>query len=169
MASSVKIPISKLLLNSGQIEGVPKNPRFIKDAEYGHLKKSIQDDPEMLELRELLVYPFNDKYVVLGGNMRLRALKELGYTEADVKLIPKDLPAKKLRAIVQKDNKDYGSNDWDLIANEWDVEELEDWGIEVIKQDFGDIDSFFEDSEEKGSDEKPKQITCPECGHEFEA
>ena len=125
----MKLPINKLLLNSGQIEGVPKNPRFIKDAQYEHLKKSIQDDPEMLELRELLVYPFNDKYVVLGGNMRLRALKELGYTEADVKVIPKDLSAKKLRAIVQKDNKDYGSNDFDLIANEWDIGELTEWGL----------------------------------------
>ena len=168
MASSVKIPISKLLLNSGQIEGVPKNPRFIKDAEYEHLKKSIQDDPEMLELRELLVYPFNDKYVVLGGNMRLRALKELGHTEADVKVIPKDLEAKKLRAIVQKDNKDYGSNDMDILANEWDVAELDEWGVDIIKTNFDDIDSFFEDSE-KGGEEKHKKTTCPECGHEFNA
>lgn len=123
----------------------------------------------MLELRELLVYPFNDKYVVLGGNMRLRALKELGYTEADVKVIPKDLPAKKLRAIVQKDNKDYGTNDMDILANEWDVEELDEWGVDIIKTNFDDIDSFFEDNEGEGGDKKHKQTTCPECGHEFEA
>ena len=104
MASSVKIPISKLLVNNGQIKDVPKNPRLIKDAKFEKLKQSIQDDPEMLELRELLVYPFEDKYVVLGGNMRLRACKELGYTEMECKVIPEDTPAKKLRAIVQKDN-----------------------------------------------------------------
>ena len=163
----MKLPINKLLLNSGQIEGVPKNPRFIKDAEYEHLKKSIQDDPEMLELRELLVYPFNDQYIVLGGNMRLRALKELGYTEADVKVIPKDLPAKKLRAIVQKDNKDYGSNDFDLIANEWDIGELAEWGV--------DIPSFREQEFDSGKEVDVENligegaIECPRCKFEFQA
>lgn len=163
----MKLPISKLLLNSGQIEAVPKNPRFIKDAEYELLKKSLQDDPEMLELRELLVYPFNDKYVVLGGNMRLRALKEIGYTEADVKVIPKDLPAKKLRAIVQKDNKDYGSNDMDLLANEWDIEEITEWGIDLSSFSEQDFDTGKEIDAE-GLLDGEKTISCPRCKFEFE-
>lgn len=127
----MRLPVNKLLLNSGQIEGVPKNPRFIKDAKFEKLKQSIQDDPEMLSLRELLVYPYNDKYVVLGGNMRLRACKELGYKDMECKVIPEDLPAKKLRAIVQKDNIGYGENDTSLLANEWDIEELEYWGVDI--------------------------------------
>lgn len=131
MATSVKIPVSKLLLNNGQIKDVPKNPRLIKDAKFDKLKQSIQDDPEMLSLRELLVYPYNEKYVVLGGNMRLRACKELGYTEIECKVIPEDTPAKKLRAIVQKDNIAYGENSWDDIANEWDAAELEEWGLDT--------------------------------------
>ena len=71
----IQIPIKALELNKGQIEGLPKNPRFIKDARYAALVKSIADSPEMLRIRELMVVPHGDKYVVIGGNMRLRACK----------------------------------------------------------------------------------------------
>ena len=60
-------------------------------------------------------------------------------------------------------------NDIDMLANEWDSEELDDWGVDIIKTDFSDIDSFFENSEEKGGEEKHKKTICPECGHEFDA
>lgn len=66
------IKLSKLIENRGQIEGLPANPRIIKDEKYAKLKKSIEEDPEMLELRELLVYPFNKKYIVIGGNCVLK-------------------------------------------------------------------------------------------------
>lgn len=124
------IKISNLRHNEGQIDGLPKNPRFIRDYRFDKLVKSIQDDPEMLELRELLVIPFNQTFLVIGGNMRLRAMRELGITEAPCKIIPEETPAKKLRAYAQKDNIGYGENDWDAFANEWDREELEDWGVE---------------------------------------
>ncbi len=84
------INTSFLLLNSGQIEGLPKNPRFIRDERFNALKKSIGDAPEMLSLRELIVYPFNGKYVVIGGNMRLRACKDLGYKELPCKILDVD-------------------------------------------------------------------------------
>jgi len=125
---SEKIQISKINLNNGQLEGVPKNPRFIRDGKFELLKKSIEEDPEMIELRELIVVPLDDKYVCIAGNMRLRALRELGYKEAPCKVI--DYDDKKLRAIATKDNMPYGDWDWDLIANEWDTEELEEWGFE---------------------------------------
>ena len=75
------IKTSLLKSNTGQIEGLPKNPRFIKDEKYALLLNSIKEDPEMLELREVIVYPFEDKFVIIGGNMRLRCLQELNYKE----------------------------------------------------------------------------------------
>lgn len=125
-----QIPLSKLHLNTGQIKDVPKNPRFIKDERYEALKKSIKDDPEMLQLRELVAYDNNGELVVILGNMRYRAMKELGYKDAPVKVLPVETDAKKLRAYIQKDNIAFGQNDWDLLGNEWDVEELQDFGLE---------------------------------------
>lgn len=125
-----KIPLSKLHLNTGQIKDVPKNPRFIKDERFAALKKSIEDDPEMLSLRELVAYDNNGELVVILGNMRYRAMKELGYKDAPVKVLPAETDAKKLRAYIQKDNIAFGQNDWDLLGNEWDIEELQDFGLE---------------------------------------
>lgn len=125
-----QIPLSKLHLNTGQIKDVPKNPRFIKDERFAALKKSIEDDPEMLSLRELVAYDNNGEFVVILGNMRYRAMKELGYKDAPVKVLPTETEAKKLRAYIQKDNIAFGQNDWDLLGNEWDVTELEDFGLE---------------------------------------
>lgn len=140
------IPLSKLHLNRGQIKDVPKNPRFIKDERFAALKKSIEDDPEMLNLRELIAYDNNGELVVILGNMRYRAMKELGYKEAPVKVLPTETEAKKLRAYIQKDNIAFGQNDWDLLGNEWDLSELEDFGLEC---------SFLEDekNEETGADD----------------
>lgn len=118
-----KIPLSKLHLNTGQIKDVPKNPRFIKDERFAALKKSIEDDPEMLSLRELVAYDNNGEFVVILGNMRYRAMKELGYKDAPVKVLPAETDAKKLRAYIQKDNIAFGQNDWDLLGNEWDIDE----------------------------------------------
>ena len=124
------IPISKLQCNEGQVEGLPRNPRFIKDERFEKLKKSLQDDPEMLELRELIVYPHGNKFVVIGGNMRLRAAKQLGFKDMPCKVLPVDTPVDKLKAYVIKDNNAFGNDDFDLLANEWDVEFLEECGFE---------------------------------------
>jgi len=127
----VTIPISKLHTNNGQIEGVGKNPRFIRDEAYEKIKKSIIDDPEMLELREIIAYDNNGEYVVILGNQRYRALKELGYKDAIVKILPPDTPKDKIRAFIIKDNTHYGNHDFDALANEWDAELLDDWGLDV--------------------------------------
>lgn len=133
------IKLSDLHLNTGQIKDVPKNPRFIKDERYEALKKSIEDDPEMLQLRELVAYDNNGELVIILGNMRYRAMKELGYKDAPVKVLPPKTDAKKLRAYIQKDNIAFGQNDWDLLGNEWDIEELQDFGLEC---------DFLEDNED---------------------
>ena len=145
------IKLSDLHLNTGQIKDVPKNPRFIKDERYEALKKSIEDDPEMLYLRELVAYDNHGELVVILGNMRYRAMKKLGYKDAPVKVLPAETDAKKLRAYIQKDNIAFGQNDWDLHGNGWDVEELQDFGLEC---DFlENNEEVIEDGEEK-KDEK---------------
>ena len=143
MENIQEIKISKLEVNKGQVEGLPKNPRFIRDERYKALVKSIEDAPEMLKLRELLVVEHGSKFVVIGGNMRLRACKELGMETVPCKVLPADTPVAKLREYAIKDNNGFGEDDWDVLANEWDAQELEDWGVElpmdwVSPDEFGD-------------------------------
>lgn len=142
------IDIKRLKANTGQIDGLPTNPRLIKDHRFAKLLTSIKDDPEMMELRECLVFPFGSDYVVIGGNMRLMALKELNYSEVPCKVLDADTPPEKLRAYTIKDNLDYGSNDWDLLANEWSDVKLKDWGVELP----------IWDSDEKDYSDKNKEI-----------
>jgi len=130
MIESRTIPLNDLAPNTGQIPGVPRNPRIIRDERFAKLVRSLKEDPEMLELRELLVYEHDGAFVVLGGNMRLKALKHLGEKEAPCKVIPAGWPAQKLRAIVTKDNVAYGDFDWEAIVEEWDKGELDEWGLE---------------------------------------
>lgn len=139
------IHTSLLRCNEGQLEGLPSNPRYIKDEKFELLKRSLQESPEMLHLRELLVYPHGDTYIVIGGNMRLRAAEELGIEELPCKVLPATTPVEKLREYTIKDNNGYGDYDWDILANEWDEMPLIDWGV--------DMPAFEEmaDSEEEAS------------------
>jgi ParB-like chromosome segregation protein Spo0J len=131
LIKSQNIALTKLEINKGQIEGLPKNPRLIKDSKFEKLKKSIEDNPEMLGMREVLVYPHGSKFVIIGGNMRFQACKDLGFTEVPCKVLDKDTTAEQLRAITIKDNVGFGEHDWELLANEWDSVELEEWGLDV--------------------------------------
>lgn len=137
--NSKQIPLSKLTANNGQIEGIPKNPRFIKSERYQKLLKSIQDNPEFLGARELIVHEYNGKFVVLCGNMRYRAAKELGFDTLPAKVIPDTFTTEQIKAIIIKDNISFGDDDFDALANEWDATELEEWGFE-----FPDLGEDFE-------------------------
>ena len=137
LVQSVMLPLSKIEANRGQIEGLPKNPRVIRDAKFEILKKSIQDDPEMTALREILVIEHNGKYVIIGGNMRFRAMQDLGIKEAPCKIIPADTDVEKLKAYTIKDNAGFGEWDWDDRANEWSDAPLSDWGDAQLS-DWGD-------------------------------
>lgn len=128
------VPVARLEMNKGQLQGLPKNPRFFRDNRYEAMKKSIEDSPEMLQLRELIVYPHGEKYIVVCGNLRLRACKELGYTELPCKILAEDTPTVKLREYATKDNVTFGENDMDVMMNEWDKSELQDWGIEFAPE-----------------------------------
>lgn len=151
MPKQATINIKDLEQNTGQLPGLPKNPRFIKDARFVALKQSIQDAPEMLSLRELLVYPLdNGRYVVVGGNMRLRACKDLGYKELPCKVIPKSTPVAKLREYAIKDNVAFGQTDWTSISTEWRMEEVGAWGLETWQAQSPDIE--FGGGEEADAD-----------------
>jgi DNA modification methylase len=105
----------------------PNNPRVIKDDKFKKLVKSIQDFPQMLELRPIVV---NDEMIVLGGNMRLKALEHLGIKETYI-IKASDLTQKQEQEFIIKDNVGYGEWDWDQLANEWDVEDLDEWGLDL--------------------------------------
>lgn len=119
-------------MNIKEIKPNPDNPRVIKDDKFAKLKKSIQDFPQMLELRPLVL---DENNIVLGGNMRLRALQDLGIEEVPI-IYAKDLTEEQKKEFTIKDNLNYGEWDWDVLANEWDVEKLADWGMDIpIEQD----------------------------------
>ena len=116
------MPVLKL----SEIKPNPDNPRIIKDDKYKKLVKSLQEFPEMTEVREIVV---NKDHVILGGNMRYRAMQEAGWKEAPVKIV--DWTEEKQREFVIKDNNGFGEWDWDRLANEWDDVKLDDWGIDL--------------------------------------
>jgi len=108
----------------------PNNPRIIRDARFAKLKQSIEQFPKMLALRPIVIDGSN---VALGGNMRLRALKELGYKEIPDEWVRRadELTPDEQRRFIIVDNVGFGENDWDVLANEWDADELTDWGLEL--------------------------------------
>ena len=121
---TLDIPIKSLKRNTGQIPGVPKNPRIIKDNNFKKLKDSIVQDPEMLELREIIAYKQGDDYIIIGGNMRFEALKALNFEKAKCKVITGETTPEQLKRIILKDNSAYGEWDFDELANEWDEQML---------------------------------------------
>ena len=152
------IPIGQIEPNKGQIKGLPKNPRLIRDEHFKKLLQSIKDNPEMLYLRELLVYPHQGKYVVIGGNMRLMAMRDLKYTEAPCKVIPEDTTVEQLKAYTIKDNAAYGEWDYDLLANEWDYDLLNDWCIDI--PDTKSVNPTAEAHDDDFDPDKPVETVC---------
>jgi len=117
-----------------QIKSNPNNPRIIKDHKFKQLVKSIQDFPQMLELRPIVI---DENNMVLGGNMRLKACIEAGLTDVPVKQAA-DLTEEQKKEFIVKDNVGYGEWDWDDLANNWDVQELTEWGLDIPNFDNGD-------------------------------
>lgn len=148
------IKLSKLKNNTGQIEGLPKNPRILKDDKYKKLLKSIQEDPEMLQLREVIAYDNDGELVVIAGNMRLKACKEAGLDEVPTKILPKDTPVDKLKRYTIKDNNSFGEWSYDDLANEWDAEELDAWGLDT-PDDWGEDKEVEEDEAPEVDESEP--------------
>ncbi len=136
------------------------NPRKINKKAYESLKKSLTEFPEMKQLREIIV---DENLTILGGHQRIYALKELGYADVTVKQVT-GFTERQKREFIIKDNTASGEWDTDIIANQWDIAELEDWGISSFN--FGEIPDEPKDPAAK--DGEGKTHTCPGCGLEFE-
>ena len=108
------------------VKSNPNNPRLIKDDKFTKLVQSLKDFPEMANVRPIVV---NQDFVVLGGNMRLKAMKEAGWKEVPVQVV--DWSEDQQKEFIVKDNVGFGEWDWDMLANEWDADDLEKWGLDV--------------------------------------
>lgn len=117
-------------ISISQVKPNPNNPRVIKDHKFNSLVKSIKEFPKMLNVRPIVV---DENYIVMGGNMRLRACQEAGLKEIPV-IVLDNFTEKEQREFAIKDNVSFGEWDWELLANDWDEEELTDWGLDVWKQ-----------------------------------
>jgi ParB-like nuclease domain len=104
----------------------PSNPRIIRDDKFAKLVQSLKDFPEMANVRPVVV---NADGVILGGNMRFRAMVEAGWKKIPIERV--DWPEEKQREFIIKDNVSGGEWDWDVLANEWDAGQLDEWGVEV--------------------------------------
>jgi ParB-like chromosome segregation protein Spo0J len=118
-------------VNIKEVKTNPSNPRTIKDAKFKKLVQSIKDFPQMLELRPIVV---DKDYIVLGGNMRLKACLAAGLKEIPI-LIADQLSEEQKAEFIIKDNVGFGDWDWDVLANEWPVDKLEEWGLDVPSLD----------------------------------
>jgi hypothetical protein len=134
------------LVKISEVKPNPKNPRIIKDGKFHKLVKSIQEFPDMLNKRPLIVFTdVDNKYVVLGGNMRLKACKEIGLKEIPI-IIADEWTEEQKNEFLIKDNVGFGEWDWDSLANEWDVEQLNDWALEIPNYSLGlDVNNMTEE------------------------
>jgi DNA modification methylase len=128
-------------MNINEIKPNPNNPRIIKDDKFKKLVKSIQDFPQMLELRPIVI---DENNIVLGGNMRLKACIEAGLKDVPVKQA-KELTEEQKKEFIVKDNVGYGEWDWDDLANNWDAEELTDWGLDIPNFDSNVLEAEEDD------------------------
>jgi len=153
----VRIKLSALEPNTGQIPGLPMNPRQWTATDVDRIANSLQETPELFEARPLLVYPLEKKFIILGGNLRHEGAKRNKAKDAPCIVFPADTPIEKLKEIVIKDNGSFGAWDYDALANEWDDLPLTDWGVPAWKEEAVDesaVDALFE-QQEGGTPDKP--------------
>ena len=142
-----EIDIKLVQNNEGQIPGLPGNPRVHLRTRVEKLAKSIKEDPEFITLRPIIVFRYNGNYIAIGGNMRLKALKQLKYTKVPVIEIPQNTSVEKLKNFIVKDNASFG--DWDTSAlRDWDVFSLQNWNVST--------DNFFTEPVEKKEEKSRK-------------
>lgn len=151
-------------MNTGQIAGLPSNPRQWTKAQLDNLKASIEETPELLEARGCIVDYHDGKYVCLGGNMRYAACKALGMSELPCYVVPEGTTILKKKEIVAKDNGSFGNWDYDALANEWGDLDLAGWGVSIPPEwgaaaaDAAETDSREGQAKDDEFDEKEAQI-----------
>ena len=159
-----RIAIDLIEMNTGQIAGLPSNPRQWTKAQLDNLKASIEETPELLEARGCIVDYHEGKYVCLGGNMRYAACKALGMSELPCYVVPEGTTILKKKEIVAKDNGSFGNWDYDALANEWGDLDLAGWGVSIPPEwgaaaaDAAETDSREGQAQDDEFDEKEAQI-----------
>ena len=165
MAEYRNVAIGLLEENKGQIEGLPANPRQWTRMDLDSLKKSIEETPELLEARGCIAVPHEGRFVVLGGNMRLSACRELGMKEIPCYVFPESTPTAKLKEIVIKDNGSFGAWDFDMLANEWSDLALSDFGVQIPEDWTEETKEKEERAKDDNFDEEKEDIPerCKKC------
>ena len=151
------IEINKLTSHSN-------NPRVIKDEQFKKLCKSIQDNKDYFETRPILV---NKELIIFAGNMRWRAAKEVRMTEVPVSIM--DISENRQKELMIRDNRENGEWDFDLLANNFEIDDLLEWGfdekdLKIDDIDFGNING----NENRETSDRKQNVTCPDCGKMFE-
>lgn len=170
LKAPVAVSLNKLEPNTGQLseQGLPENPRTIRDERFEQLKANIERYPQFLGKRSLIVFPLSDdKYIIIAGNQRYEALSDLGYENAPCHILDKDTPIETLKAYAILDNVNSGQWDWQKLQGEgWDTDQLNDWGVECnsLSNDFfvgeePDNGDTLEDDKECEKD----YLECPFC------
>ena len=143
------------VVNIAEVKETKNNPRFIKDPKFKLLVESIKKAPWMLKIRPIVV---DETMTILGGNMRLKACKSAGLFEIPIH-IETGLTEAQKREFIIKDNSGFGEWDWDILANEWDVKQLVEWGVDLPVFDLPDQDSENDEDLEDG-----EKTVCEMCG-----
>lgn len=151
------VKISEVKLN-------PNNPRIIKDDKFRKLVKSIQEFPEMLDIRPIVV---NGDMVVLGGNMRYKACKEAGLKEIPI-IMADHLTEEQAKQFIIKDNVSGGEWDWEMLHKDWNIEEVKEWGVDVWTPASDiNLDDFFSEDNQKEEKEQKFQIVLDYTEEEY--
>lgn len=157
-------------INIDKIKNNPENPRVIKDYKFNKLVKSIKDFPEMMQLRPIVV---DENNIILGGNMRYKAAVQAGLKNVYV-IQADDLSEKQKKEFVIKDNSSFGEWDWDVLANEWELNELKEWGLDLPRIYFDEDEEpeldkdIFDQELDTYINAKVKQITLYFNADEYE-
>ena len=125
----VKLKLSELAPNTGQIPGLPINPRQWTKGDVDKIAASLKETPELFDARPVLVVPHGGKYIILGGNLRYEGARVNKEKEVPAIIFPEDTPIEKLKEVVIKDNGSFGAWDYDELADKWDDLPLTDWGV----------------------------------------
>ena len=126
---TTRIKLADLIPNTGQVPGLPSNPRQWTKSDIDRIAASLKETPELFEARPIIAVPHDGKFVILGGNLRYEGARKNKDKDAPVCVIPEDTPVDKMKEIVIKDNGSFGAWDYDSLANEWDDLALGDWGV----------------------------------------
>lgn len=158
---TIRIALKDLVQNTGQIPGVPANPRQWTKKEIDKIAKSLQETPELFEARPIIVIPWEGKYIILGGNLRYEGCKRNKDKDAPCFIIPEDTPVDKMKEIIIKDNGSFGEWDYDALGNLWDDLPLADWGVPAW--DSPDADEEIPSDLDADGKEKPYvlKVTFP--------